>query len=310
MKRILWVVACVCVSFGALASSLNRIVVFGDSLSDNGNLYEYMNRQLPLSPPYYEGRFTNGPVWVELLAQTYYPDSIKLHLKNYAFGGAGIMSEDEDDEDFFTLNTEIDSYFLAHHGQADAETLYVVWIGANNYIALPDDTDAAVDMVVTGIQRGLKRLIDKGAKHILVVNVPQLGKMPAARDFEAVDELTHASIVHDQKLRQALNENEALYPDVQWLFYDMLAMMDDLFRTPAEYGFTNLTDTCYEDMLDPDRAKATSILKIVSAVNPAARKSACDGYLFFDPVHPSELAHVMMASRVRKLLDNAGITFE
>ncbi len=38
---------------------LHNIVVFGDSLSDNGNLYEIMKHQLPQSPPYFEGRFSN-----------------------------------------------------------------------------------------------------------------------------------------------------------------------------------------------------------------------------------------------------------
>jgi phospholipase/lecithinase/hemolysin len=45
------------ISFWSLCSfskSLNQLVVFGDSLSDRGNLYEYMNHQLPMSPPYYE----------------------------------------------------------------------------------------------------------------------------------------------------------------------------------------------------------------------------------------------------------------
>ena len=49
------------------ATPLQNIVVFGDSLSDNGNLYEIMKHQLPQSPPYYKGRFSNGPVWVEHL---------------------------------------------------------------------------------------------------------------------------------------------------------------------------------------------------------------------------------------------------
>src|SRR4051812_23986271 len=40
---------------------------FGDSLSDNGNLYALTSRTQPASPPYYQGRFSNGPTFVELL---------------------------------------------------------------------------------------------------------------------------------------------------------------------------------------------------------------------------------------------------
>ena len=83
----------------ATATPLNKIVVFGDSLSDNGNLYEYMKHKLPISPPYFEGRFTNGPVWIENIATFYYPDDAEAHLLDYAFGGSGVSEPDDGDED-------------------------------------------------------------------------------------------------------------------------------------------------------------------------------------------------------------------
>ena len=51
----------------ASAQSYARLVVFGDSLSDNGNLYAATGGGTPTSPPYYQGRFSNGPVFTELL---------------------------------------------------------------------------------------------------------------------------------------------------------------------------------------------------------------------------------------------------
>lgn len=58
----------------ALAGYSN-LYVLGDSLSDNGNLYQWTgtlnpktgNIAIPLSPPYSEGRFQNGPSYSELL---------------------------------------------------------------------------------------------------------------------------------------------------------------------------------------------------------------------------------------------------
>jgi len=49
------------------AGRINQIVVFGDSLSDSGNLFAATMGTTP-PPPYYQGRFSNGPVWVEDLA--------------------------------------------------------------------------------------------------------------------------------------------------------------------------------------------------------------------------------------------------
>ncbi len=65
---------------------INQLYVFGDSLSDVGNVFRATGRQYPASPPYFQGRFANGPVWVEYLA-----DDLKLPRNpstNFAFGGA------------------------------------------------------------------------------------------------------------------------------------------------------------------------------------------------------------------------------
>ena len=59
------VVAIGAVASTASAQSYDRLVVFGDSLSANGNLYAISGQ--PTSPPYFPGRFSNGPVFPELL---------------------------------------------------------------------------------------------------------------------------------------------------------------------------------------------------------------------------------------------------
>ena len=75
------------VASAASAQSYNRLVVFGDSLSDNGNLYAVLGQ--PTSPPYYQGRFSNGPVFTELLGfnAANFNGSVTGSI-NYAFGGS------------------------------------------------------------------------------------------------------------------------------------------------------------------------------------------------------------------------------
>lgn len=62
-------------------NSLNK--VFGDSTCDNGNTWRLSNFTYPPSDYFYKGRFSNGPTWVEYLADF-------CHIKdiNYAYGGA------------------------------------------------------------------------------------------------------------------------------------------------------------------------------------------------------------------------------
>ena len=307
--KIIFILFALFFSVCASAAPLNKMVVFGDSLSDNGNLYEYMKHELPLSPPYFNGRFTNGPVWIELLVKQYYPTGGQAHLLDYAFGGAGVAEDDGDVDDvLFTLSREMDSYFLTHQDKADDSSLYVVWMGSNNYLAVPENVDEAVEFVTSGIKRDLQRLVEKGAKHILVVNVPDLGRTPAARDFDAVDLLTQLSIKHNAVLKGIVSELERNDPSVQWFYFDVSDIMNELLSFPERFGLTNIEGTCYEEIVYEPSDK--SILKMVSSVKSRQQLDACAGYLFFDPVHPSGPAHAVMADRVKRLLDEAGVRFE
>ena len=292
----------------AQAVSLNKIVIFGDSLSDNGNLYEYMKHQLPTSPPYFAGRFSNGPVWIEQLATFYYGDQADAHLLDYACGGAGVIEEELDDADeddvLFTLSREVDSYLLAHHDKANAESLYVLWIGANNYIALPDDTEQSLIMVNDGIQKQLERLAEKGAKHIMVLTLPDLGCTPAAADFDSNELLTDLAKKHNAVLSQRIDLLKNQYPDIQWILFDVSEIFLNAYQHPELYGFSNVKDTCYEAaMVEPS---SMTVLKMAASikVNHAA---ACDGYLFFDIIHPTTLAHEFIAKEAQKVLTREGI---
>ncbi|MDP3562745.1 MAG: SGNH/GDSL hydrolase family protein [Legionellaceae bacterium] len=298
-------------SFTVSATPLNKIVVFGDSLSDNGNFYAYMQHKLPLSPPYFEGRFSNGPIWAELLAQRVYPDNWRAHLLDYAFGGAGVLGEngDFDDEKLFTLNREIDSYLLAHQNKADEHSLFVLWIGANNYLAVPDDIDEAVRDVNWGIKTSLQRLVKSGAKHILVVNLPDLGKTPAAREFELTDELSYCTLSHNAILEKNVAQLQAENPNIQFMLFDANQSLYNMLQDPEKYGFSNTTETCYQALMNKPSSKA--ILNMVATVHPqiGMDKNGCEGYFFFDAVHPSALAHKMMSEQVLELLQRSGVAF-
>lgn len=288
-----------------LATPLRNIVVFGDSLSDNGNLYEFMNHQLPPSPPYFKGRFSNGPVWVEHLITSYFPDSPRTHLLDYAFGGAGVSEEDGDDDVLFTLKREISNYLADHQDKASEDSLFVIWIGANNYLAMPTEIEKTIQDVNDGITHGLQRLADKGAKHVLVVNLPDLGSTPAAIEFGSIDTMAYFSKIHNQLLDQTFANLKQEYPDVEWLYFNMNEAFGEVIANPQQYHFTNITGTCVNSVTD--ELTKNSVLKMVAASKPKMNQDACDGYLFFDLVHPTAYAHEILADRARKMLDNAGI---
>ena len=50
----------------ANAGPYSNVFVYGDSLSDTGNIYNASGHTIPQSPPYYMGRFSNGPLAVNI----------------------------------------------------------------------------------------------------------------------------------------------------------------------------------------------------------------------------------------------------
>lgn len=294
------------------ANSVNNIVVFGDSLSDNGNLYEYMQHKLPQSPPYYQGRFTNGLTWVEDLAAFYFPKDSKSHLLDYAFGGAAVLADEEEEEDsaLFTFKREIDSYLLGHHGKAAENSLFIVWMGSNNFLSLAinDDHEKSLSQVNKGITQGLKRLVAAGAKTIVVFNLPDLGATPYARELGLQQHMSFLSQRHNALLQTSVDKLSKVYPHVQWLYFDAKELLNDLVMSPGTYGLKNVTDTCYCTTVN--KTSRPSVLRMVANVKPFLhQQDSCEGYLFFDPLHPTEIAHRLMAQRARSFLDRAGIKF-
>jgi len=290
------------------ATPINQVVVFGDSLSDNGNLYEYLDHQLPVSPPYYQGRFSNGPVWIELLMKQLYPINAQAHLSDYAFGGSGISADENDN---FSLNNQIKKYLIDNNGLASSSSLYVVWIGANNYFNLPDNQNEAVESVINGIRINIEELVNLGAKHFLILNLPNLGRIPAAIEFDARDELGFLSLEHNLQLQHLITDLRLKYPEVQFIDYNITEILDDIISYPKNYGFINSTATCSDlDDEEPQTSRLSKSLFLATIDRQKMlTKDKCYGYLFFDLYHPTAHAHEILSAEISKELMSLDLEF-
>ncbi len=97
MKRQQTLLACLSITALVLGAAgqangqapFDEFIVFGDSLSDTGNVF--ISLGVPPSPPYFDGRFSNGPVTVEHVAdQLGFPALLPSIIggTNFAWGGA------------------------------------------------------------------------------------------------------------------------------------------------------------------------------------------------------------------------------
>ncbi|KTD61259.1 SGNH/GDSL hydrolase family protein [Legionella spiritensis] len=345
MKKIAGLLAGLMLSLACLAANkqFDTMVIFGDSLSDNGNIYRYLWYYLPASPPYFEGHFSNGPLWVEYLYGHYFPGDYQEGFQDYAVGGAGAVLSYKENLPF-TLTFELDNYLYWHTYGRKETTLYAIWIGGNNYINGPTNIEPLTDGVTAAIGNVIERLIGYGGNKFLIANLPDLGSLPQARDNQTQQLLTDLTLAHNSKLAYQVEVLRAKYPEVTFIYFDTYRYFNEAIASPGDYGLNNVSDPCYlggytgwlkamlpdDDQLyqamkeqHPDLTEQQwSMIKsnpqlheavvtgYVYALFPEhAREEPlrCDDYLFWDRVHPTTFIHQLLAEKAGELIDEAGL---
>jgi thermolabile hemolysin len=156
---------------------LNAIYAFGDSLTDTGNAH-LASLGTVAPPPYYWGRFSNGPVWVEELATRCglpAPEPSIVGGTNYAWGGA---TSGSGFSVFGTPNLGLQvQQFLADGIELDGDELLVVWIGANDVLY----TSTAPWDAARNVAEHIETLALEGGRVFLVPNLPPIGQTPMLR---------------------------------------------------------------------------------------------------------------------------------
>ena len=262
----------------AAAGHFARLVVFGDSLSDTGAVFAVTQGAVPPSPPYYAGRFSNGPVWPEYLGA-----ALSLPVENFAYGGAQTDHANLFDGlfgiDYPGLSDEI-ALFRGRSAAVDPDAIYVVWAGANDFrAALSRGQTPDMGAMVTNILSAIDALYLAGARYVVVPNLPDLGLTPEGRASGTGPLITFLSATFNQHLEDAL---EARAPRAIRL--DVFRLMTQVVNDPSEYGFTNVTTPC---------------------LTPAGVCGDPDRYLFWDHVHPTTHGHAVLADKLARAINQA-----
>lgn len=270
-------------STAALAYS--KVVVFGDSLSDNGNLSSLFAGFVPSPLVYDDGRFSNGEVAVEVLAET-----LGVPLEDHAYGGAltGVNNQFESMTSLVAntgMKSQVSSYLdgLASSGlTADANALFVVWGGGNDILAAVTNgkTFGLTDLIATAVNNlrtEVQSLYSAGARDFLVPLLPDLGQT-----YYGTSGQISASFLSSLTDRF----NSSLTMVMQSLDFNLTGLNITLFDTQGTLntvradilaGGGNVTDRCWSgDYLNVFGGTACS--------NP-------DAYFLYDTVHPTARVH-------------------
>lgn len=272
--------------------------VFGDSLSDTGNLSVVTGGASPgVAQPYFNGRFSNGPLWVEGLASGLglagEAASFFAGGNNYAFAGArtgavgsppGVLAQAAG-----LWGAGYAPWGLSAHPLADPNALYVVVGGGNDMRDARSvvggnsaSRQAAAAAAVNNLATTIGYLASVGAKNVLVANLPDLGYTPEAILLGLQGASSDASVWFNTYVSGLMGFGTSLGLNMHML--DMAGLALDIQNNPGNYGITNTSAPC------AGFAYSTGV--------------SCAQSAFSDVLHPSALVHSLFA---RAALDELGV---
>ncbi len=291
------------------AAEPERLVFFGDSLSDSGNHFVAFGTSAiqPFQPvpddSYAIGghHFSNGATWAEdIAADLGTPTSGSPSLRepglftNYAVGRARARSGADVFSDF-DLSTQVGLFLTDFNGKAPPEFVYVVWIGSNDLTdavrALAIDSSgglsqAILTQAVGAVVQNLQTLWGAGARRFLVPSLPDPALTPYVRSFGPAGEYgAHLlAAMYNAGLETVLAKLETGLPGTEFLRLDMNAVFGEVMAG-AQIAGLNTEDPC-----------------LTFEVEGKAICAKPQQYLFWDGIHPTKTAHRFIADAALEVL--------
>lgn len=248
-------------------AAFSGMTVFGDSLSDQGNISSATGGLLP-GANYWQGRFSNGQVWAELLASQ---QGLPLARStaggsNYAWGGAETGTGTYG-FGFPNVRTQVARY-LGTSPSIDSNRLFVIWAGGNDYL------NGSVNplSVVGNIEASILSLHAAGARKFLIPNLPLLGTIPRNLGTSSEGPANQISIAHNLTLKGRLDVLTSL-SGVTIHRMDVASRFEAVRANPTAYGLTNVSQP---------------------ALNGSTVVPNPDQYLFWDDIHPTRAGHAIL----------------
>jgi len=213
------------------AGLFDNMVVFGDSLSDDGNLS--LALQLPQIV-----RFTTNPgqTGIENVAD-YFEMPMTPALAggtDFAFGGAGLVNNSPGTPSSVpVLPAQLGMYLQATGGQADPNALYAVWGGANDifYGATSAAAGATAQQL---IQQTIQQLVQQAIAGSVIPNDPTAIAAYTAQITPVVTQQVTAQVEAAAGVTSLMTPDQ-VQAGIQQAAATELGMIDQLGKAGARY---------------------------------------------------------------------------
>ncbi len=283
-------------SAATIADVYSSFWVFGDSLSDNGNVAATLAAGVPPvvfpPPPYFDGRFSNAPVWNERFLADFVPG----RAANFAFGGARAVENGDLIPD---LPVQVGAFLAALPVlQPGERSLASVFFGANDMFdavnaaaagapeAIPGILGSRVQATLAGISAAVGTLRTAGIDEFVLWNLPDIGATPRLRELGTGAQAlgTGATLAFNGAFDQMVAGLRAAGLTIHTV--DTFALFAAAAANPAAFGLSNVTDACLP--VDP--------FQVLGA--PSAGPACADParFLYWDKLHPTAPGHDALAA--------------
>jgi len=257
----------------AATPTFDNLYVFGDSYCDVGNLFAATGGAIP-GAPYYNGRFSNGPIWVDHVAG-FLGVPLLPSLQggtDYAFGGAWMTAPQTIPGGTIPdVLQQVQLYLSLNGGKADPNALYVIEGGGNDILGTTSGSpDALGYQIASGVAQSELMLRRAGARHFLIPDMINVGLLPAAAGNA---QFAAAASKAANKWTDVLLEFEQQLEGIRIIRMDVFYLFNAVEKDPSHFGFADVTDPCLTTAVcgDPDHT------------------------LFWDTHHPTVFGHSFFA---------------
>jgi phospholipase/lecithinase/hemolysin len=273
------------VSFSARAT-FNALYVFGDSLSTTTNNVQ----AFPLSTNYYGYRYSNGRVWVEVLAQQ-----------------EGILYDSNKNWSYFDCGSGDVVTNVTHFNPPASATnaLFVIWVNnADLYDeALNNDTIAsewanAINLSQTNYFKAVTNLyFAKNLRTLVLPNAADISKVPYFNRYSQTNYIRQQCQNYNVAFSNTVKRIRAACPNLTVYAPDIFSLVDNVLASPAQYELTNVLENGLNiDVLDDPN------LKNLALAGPGAN------YLFWDFLDPTAKFHALIGNLVQEVIAPVQLT--
>ena len=264
-------------------AAFTNLYIFGDGISAT------TDTNAPGGSYFYGQRWSNGRVWVEVLAQR-----------------QGLTFDTNKNNSYWEHNSSVlATQITSFSAPADVTNdLFIVWVcNADTFDAaqVPDNSNqwvVANNLAQTNHLKIITNLYAKGVRTLILPNAVDISKIPSFNASSLTNVMRNGCVDYNVKFSNTISQARALCPSLKIYTLDFFTLLNNVLTNAAYYGLTN--------------ALSSRGFSIDAYSDPSIPNLTLNGqgtnYIFWDPHDPTAKFHAVLADIAQQLISPVQIS--